>query len=727
MPKVAWLGWLGSFTGCGGPDVEVHQVPNVEPAPATVSPYGLDARAPNGDCDAPNRPPTRAHITLTRLFEQLPPFVGQTTTLVQPLTDGSYWYVLEQEGRVKRFANTASTASVETVLDLTPRVSCCNELGLLGMTFHPNFAMNGYVYLTYTTVAPPDGLVARVSRFTSPDGGATLDPASEQVVIYLVKNYENHHGGNVDFGPDGMLYVGYGDGGSNGDVHNLSQDPFELYGKMLRLDVDHPDPGLPYGIPGDNPFAAGGGLPEVWAYGFRQPWRWSFDPVTGDLWLGDVGMHTYEEIDKVVPGANYGWRLKEAAACNNPPVDCDPDGITTDPVVWYDRSDGHVVVGGHVYRGTAVPNLVGTYLFNDYGGDDIFQIVYDPVTGAASMEVAEPGSDDIVDWSYGADGESYLLSVHGNVYRIDPDDEPVRSNFPQTLSETGCFDPDDPSAPLPALVPFSPAHPFWSDGLSKRRWLALPDGATIHVDPATGDFDLPVGAMLFKEFTAPDGARVETRMFVHHDDGWTGYTYAWRPDGTDADLQVTDGQMGLAGGGTWDLPSRAQCLECHTSAAGSSLGLELAQLDTDLVYPLTGRTGNQLDTLDHIGMFDAPITHPGPLPALDGDAPVEDRARTYLQVNCSPCHRPDSESPVALDLRRATPLAETGLCGVPEEGDLGIADARIVAPGDPSRSVLSARVHRRGADQMPPIGTNVVDDAGVAVLDAWITDLPSCP
>ncbi|MBA2321202.1 MAG: PQQ-dependent sugar dehydrogenase, partial [Deltaproteobacteria bacterium] len=643
--------------------------------------------------------------------------------LLQNPADDGWWYVLEQEGRVVRFPNDPAAAATTVVLDLTDAVACCGESGLVGMAFHPDFSSNGEIFLTWSGLLAGGEVTVTLARFFSRDGGATIDPASEEQLLEIIKPEDHHYGGNLEFGPDGYLYVGFGDSGKSGDPLNYAQDVNTLLGKFLRLDVDTRDSLRPYGIPSDNPFALGGGAPEVWAWGFRNPWRWSFDPVTGDLWTGDVGMHDFEEIDLVVRGGNYGWNIKEATTCREPEKDCDT-GDLIDPVVWWGRDIGNVAIGGLVYRGSAIPELEGVYLFSDYGSDDVFLLGYDPITGAPTMELAVSGTADLVDWAYGNDGEAYTLSVDGAVFQLVPDGAADPTPFPATLSATGCVDPFAPAIPSSEMIPLEPALAFWSDGLEKSRWLYVPEGASIGVDPVTGDFDLPIGTVLLKEFR--DGAtRIETRLFARHaDGGWGGYSYRWRADGSDADLLPAGEAVELADQ-VWDIPSRGGCMQCHTGAAGGALGLEGAQLDSVLDYP-TGPE-NQLDHLAALGMLALPVAHPGPLPALDGAEPVEERARAWLHVNCAQCHRPGGNTPVELDLQRQTSLGATGLCDAPSQGDLGILSPLIVAPGDAANSILVLRIGRRGLDQMPPLGTNEVDTEAVDVISDWIDGLVACP
>jgi uncharacterized repeat protein (TIGR03806 family) len=290
--------------------------------------------------------------------------------------------------------------------------------------------------------------------------------------------------------------------------------------------------------------------------------------------------------------------------------------------------------------------------------------------------------------------------------------------------------PGDATRPAPGLIPYAPNAPFWSDGAAKERFLALPNGATIRAG-ADGDLEFPVGTVLVKNFSL-GARRVETRLFMRHTDGeWAGYTYEWNERGTDA-TRVIGGKTASVAGQAWIYPSEAQCLACHTEAAGRSLGLELAQLNGAFTYPQTGRTANQVVTLNAIGAFNPVVTSaPSALPSMPdpyGTAgSLDERARAYLHTNCAQCHRPNGGTPTDLDLRYTTALVSTGSCDrAPQAGDLGIANARIIAPGDAARSVLVARTNRRDVLGMPPLASALVDTAGVALLTSWVTSLGSC-
>lgn len=273
-------------------------------------------------------------------------------------------FVVEQRGRVRIVQN--GTLLTTPFLDITDRVSCCGERGLLSVAFPPSFADTGRFYVNYTDLSG-DTVVARYHLGAQPD---VADASSEQIVLTVNQPYANHNGGQLAFGPgDGFLYVGMGDGGSAGDPQDRAQDPSSLLGKLLRIDVETGNPQT-YTVPATNPYTQTVGFrPEIWALGLRNPWRFSFDPDTGDLFIGDVGQNRYEEVDYQPAasrgGENYGWRIMEGSHCFEPPV-CNPSGLVL-PVAEYGHGDGNCSIsGGVVYRGGDYPDLDGIYLFADY-------------------------------------------------------------------------------------------------------------------------------------------------------------------------------------------------------------------------------------------------------------------------------------------------------------------------------------------------------------------------
>jgi uncharacterized repeat protein (TIGR03806 family) len=706
--------------------------PPFSPSGASVDPFGLNERPASSTCKTAPRPDATGLVAVEDAFGGIT--FSVPVLVLQAPGDPSRWFVVEKRGTVKVVPAGATLSTTPTVfIDVSARVNdTTRELGLLGMAFHPSFATNHEVYLSYTAPSATSPVNAQtiVSRFVSRDGGLTLDPTSEEILLQFDTPTRNHKGGNLAFDRDGYLFLAFGDGGELNDPNGNAQNPNVLQGKVLRIDVDS---GSPYAIPPDNPFATGGGRGEIYAFGFRNPWRWSFDRESGALWLGDVGESNWEEVDRVELAGNYGWNPKEGTHCYPPgSTACAGVGGLIDPIVEYDHGDGRqAIIGGFVYRGSALPWLVGTYIYGDFSTGTIWGLFYDPITGAPAPQVLADHTLTISSFGEGLDGELYLTEFDGpmRVHKIVPSmSAPAPTEFPQTLSATGCVDAADARKPAAGLIPYDVNVPLWSDGADTRRFMALPDGARIHVD-ADGQLELPIGAVLMEELSL-GGNRVETRLLMRHDDGnWAGYSYEWNDAQTDATL-LAGARERMVGAVPWYFPSRNECLECHNGVAGRTLGLEISQLNRDFAYP-SGLGANQLTTLDHIGLLDAPIGAPAMLPALPqlgGSAPLSDRARAYLHANCAICHRPNGPPETTIDLRYATPFGQTGLCrGAPSQGDLGVSGALLVTPGAPPFSILSLRMHALGAARMPPLGSHKVDPLGTSTIDQWIESLTACP
>ena len=686
--------------------------------------WGLDGLGSNTTCFAPERPVEDTEVTLTRVLPELS--TAAPVWLTWPPGDPLHPTLVEQRGRALRLTLSGDGSEAAEILDLTSRLNKGSEQGFLGLAYHPDFPTTNAVFLSYTT--KQDGQpVSRVSRVSTSADGFTLDLDSEEVVLQLDQPYSNHNGGQIAFGPDGLLYLGLGDGGGGGDPDGNGQDAHSLLGAMLRLDIDSASP---YGIPVDNPYADGvEGAPEIYATGLRNPWRWSFDRETGELWAGDVGQNQYEEIDIVGLGGNYGWNTMEAGHCYAA-SSCDEAGLIL-PVWEYPHDEGQgSVTGGYVYRGAALPGLEGTYLFADFYDGTILGLSGDPTTGeTTARELVSDTGLLIGSFAEDSDGELYVLDYLGGIWRVDPagsvDTGEAGSPFPEHLTETGCVDPLDPTKPAPGLIPYGVNSPLWSDGAIKDRWIALPEGGSLQVD-LQGQLQLPVGAVVMKRFSLGDRP-VETRLFVRHEDGaWAGYTWAWNEEGTEADL-VRGRGAATFDGTKWSYPSRTDCLTCHTAAAGHLLGLHLSQLDGDFTYE-NGVIANQIRTWIHAGLLAERTPSPGALAnPSDTEAELSNRARSYLHVNCAHCHRPGGTGLGSLDLRISASLAELGACDQPPvQGDLGLTDARVIAPGEPERSVLALRMHRTDTWRMPALGTEVVDPIGSEVVDAWIAALSGC-
>ncbi len=330
-------------------------------------------------------------------------------------------FVVEQAGRIKVFPNNSSVSTSKIFLDITDRVTSGGETGLLGLAFHPNYENNGYFYVNYTAPSPLRTVVSRFHVTSNPD---SANKNSELILLTFNQPYSNHNGGCVAFGPDGYLYIATGDGGSGGDPQNNAQNITNLLGKILRIDVDNPQSPLNYGIPPTNPFADSTNTSvrkEIYAYGLRNPWRMSFDPVTGWLWAADVGQNQWEEIDIITNGGNYGWRCYEG---NHPYNTSGCNGSYIFPVWEYSHSDGISVTGGYVYRGQNVPELFGKYIYGDYGSRKVWSLLYDGANPPTNSQITTAAGA-ITSFGVDENNELHLVSSNGRIYNFIPTVIPV--------------------------------------------------------------------------------------------------------------------------------------------------------------------------------------------------------------------------------------------------------------------------------------------------------------
>ena len=357
---------------------------------------------------------TTVEYSVVRVFAQLS--FDQPLLLLQAPDDPNRWYVVEQAGVVRTFTSGAAEATI--FADITDRVSGTGgERGLLGMAFHPNYPDTPQIFLSYTASSDHRTII---SRFTVASGGLTLHQNSEQIVLQQPQPFSNHNGGNILFGPDGYLYIGMGDGGSAGDPQDQAQNTRTLHGAVLRIDVDGAEPDVPYAIPPDNPFFGqdcSTNCPEIYAWGFRNPWRFSFDRLTGQLWLGDVGQSSWEEVNRVERGGNYGWRCYEGNHLFNL-TGCDASGSYRFPVVEYSHVDGDCsITGGYVYRGAEIDDLRGRYIFGDFCTGSVWAVVGDG-SGGRFEKLLQTGLR-ITSFAEDAAGRIYLLDrASGGIFLL---------------------------------------------------------------------------------------------------------------------------------------------------------------------------------------------------------------------------------------------------------------------------------------------------------------------
>ncbi len=325
-------------------------------------------------------------------------------------------FVLEQQGIIYVFENNKTITSKTVFLDITDRVKSGGEQGLLGLAFHPDYENNGYFYIDYTASDPVRTVIARYKVDASDPNKA--DKNSELVILEVLQPHSNHNGGQISFGLDDYLYIALGDGGSGGDPDGNGQNLQTLLGSILRIDIDNPSNGLDYGIPGDNPYIGNtqGYKEEIYAYGLRNPWRFSFDNETGWLWAGDVGQSSWEEIDIIEKGKNYGWNIMEGNHCYSPSTGCDTTGLEL-PIWEYGHNVGHSITGGYVYRGTKFTELNGSYIYGDFEYGQIWALQYNGTSDPVNTLLCDTNLE-ITSFGVDENNEQYLCEISGKIYTL---------------------------------------------------------------------------------------------------------------------------------------------------------------------------------------------------------------------------------------------------------------------------------------------------------------------
>jgi uncharacterized repeat protein (TIGR03806 family) len=751
-------------------------------APATVRiNFSNSVRLPNVTLSITNKPPAAA-------YEAVNAFPGldfeNPLALRSPPNDSNLLCIVERRGIVSYIPDvTAAIPERRIFLNIAEQVAFdpgpLGELGLQSMAFHPGFASNGIFFVFYTAMGSP--YFDRLSRFTrtSPTKGAgEVDPSTEQILLNISDREFNHNAGDLHFGPDGYLYVSLGDeGGQMNFYENAQRIDKDFFSGIIRIDVDrrpgslepHYNPAVVtnrdglafFAVPPDNPFVNVTNFnnvfvdpshvrEEFWAVGLRNPWRMSFDESTGDLWVGDTGQDTYEEVNLIVKGGNYGWAFREGSETTpgtptehiaRPP----PGFVAIDPVWQYPHTSqafdpaftGNAVIGGGVYRGDKLPELFGRYIFGDFVSGNIWALSRQNGTVQVKRLASQAGIA-----AYGADpsnGDILLANYVRNKVERLARSGPNTGTFPLLLSQTGIFADLVTLTPNPGILEYVPNVAFWSDYAFKRRWFSVPHGKTISFD-VNNNWSFPAGMVWIKHFEiemtrgAPKTRRrLETRVLVKTDEGIFGVSYKWNSEQTDATLVEEPGEIVpleiRAEGGrfsqAWEIPSRASCSACHTRAGGYALSFNTRQLNRN--GPIDGTDSNQIKTLHEAGYFDS-FDRSLSIQSLPSFAALSDlskslteRVRSYLAVNCSQCHQPSGTAPATWDARPTLPLSGMGLInGLPKNFGNDPRN-RLVIPGDPGHSVLLMRLNgSNNFSRMPPLASHMLDVAGADLVESWI-------
>jgi uncharacterized repeat protein (TIGR03806 family) len=618
----------------------------------------------------------------------------------------------------------------------------------LSIAFHPNYLKNRllYIFANVRNIKEPRDEHNQILRFRVDSARPyAILPETREVMIEWAS--AGHDGGDMGFGPDGYLYITAGDGTTGSDPAITGQDLTDLRASMLRIDVDHPANGKPYGIPKDNPFLhIPKARPEIYAFGLRAPWRMSFDPATGNLWVGEVGQDLWEMIHLVRRGGNYGWSVMEGTHPFFPDRKIGPAPISP-PIVEHHHSEARSITGGYVYHGKRLPELANHYLYCCYQMGTVWCFLYEN-GHVRDHRVLAHSTYHCASWGRDHAGEVYLVALSGEIFRLasNPAAKEGMARFPEKLSDTGVFASVADERPAPGVIPYSVNAPGWHDGASLSRLLAVPNTDTINPNASRG-WDFMDGAVVVQTLSLEmekgnpaSHKNIETRMLTRQAGEWFGYSYAWNDAQTDAQLVRKEGQErklqirdAASPGGirqqTWHFVSRAECMVCHSRAANFVLGLSTLQMNRTQQYGAT--SANQLTALAAASYFQPPLSSPPEkqqklVNPYDAAAPLEARVRSYLHANCSQCHVQDGGGNARMELEFTTAREKMGVIGVaPMQGTFGIHDAEIVAPGDPFRSVMLYRISKLGGGRMPQAGSFIVDHQAVDLFHRWIQSLPS--
>ncbi|GAB2526681.1 hypothetical protein GCM10008940_31730 [Microbulbifer agarilyticus] len=681
-----------------------------------------------------------------------PNLQGQFMSPVMVISDGinDSMYVVDKSGSIFIFPNREDVApgEVNTLLNLDNEVRNYHEQGLLSMAFDPNYASNGYIYIYYIhgtddNERAPDGSYgdAILARWTvdNPSNPTQVVANSNVEILRIPQRGPDHKGGMMQFHPeDNNLYLGVGDGAyghsatmsypEDPRTNNGAQETDNLLGAFIRIKpLAQPVDGKYYEIPADNPFVGVPGFrEEIWSYGHRNPWRWSFDteaPYT--MWETEVGQAGFEEVNLIEKGKNYGWPVCEGTN-NRGDLGGDPaKNCSTDfepPRDGYAHPTGYSIIGGVVYRGNSLPGLSGRFVFGDYVTKRIWSIV----DGEAKELISEAFPENIASFGTDLSGETLLVSTYGveyggqsTIYKV-VDDDAQSAVIPATLSATGLFADVQNLVPVTGVLEYDLNTDGWFDGSDTRHFIALPNDSQITFD-GTNNWDLPIGSVLVKHqsiATADNPAKPFTTSVLFRQDtgNWQAANYHWNSDGSDADL-VTESLTVMDGGienRQRAVQSAADCGSCHIgSGSREPLAVHTRQLNKNFQYGEGAETiANQLDVFNNIALFTQNIggadTHGSFVDAEDTNADLDERARAYLDTNCSHCHASGF-----MDLQYDTPLDEMRLVNVETTG--GAARLR---PFDHASSLVY--IYQTTDNNRMPKGTLYTNPVAETLFRNWI-------
>lgn len=718
------------WVSCGQPRAEESQA--AEPPPARVTPWTTSKVKGSPEPPLPYR--------AERVF---PAVELNNPTDITWLPEAERWIAMQNDGRVLSFANDPENATASPVFDLS-EVHGKRVPGGIAVKFHHDLENHPWCFVTYRFL-PKDPQGTRLARLRVIDPTVpTIDPSS--LVVLAAWNSNGHTGGSMQFGPDGMLYVSTGDGQPPypPDALNTGQDLSDLDASVLRLDVDHPTVDRPYQIPPDNPFVGqNDARGEIWAYGFRNPWKMAFDPTSGDLFAADVGWEMREMIHRVDRGRNHGWSVMEGS--QRVKQDQQPVIPITPPLFEHTHLDSRSISGGYFWQSDRLPQLKGAYIYGDWMTGKVWALKSEGDRVLWQKELVDTPLQ-VICFMLDPSGDVLIVGYDGSIFQLQPNTTTSQSHsFPSRLSETGLFTDVINQLPAEGVVEYEISAHHWADGTSSRQWIAIPNSEQLalydrddwQTGQTAGRFNFPPDTVVAKTVSylvdPSDPAtdrRLETQILHLLGDEWQAYNYVWNDSQTDAILQgkiATESRLEIldpsAPGGkrfqTWRHASRSECLLCHIWAAGTVHAFWPEQLN------IGSHADNQLSRLTKLGLFREPVPAKPPIVSPhDPNQPLEARARSYLALNCSTCHRPQGGGTANFNFDLTKSLVENNYVGeIPAQGTFEIPDAQVVAAGDPYRSVMLYRALKTGRGHMPQFGSNVIDRRSVLMLRDWIASM----
>lgn len=658
-------------------------------------------------------------------------------TSVTEIPNTKHLLVTQMNGKMFAFGKDRETTAPSLVGDLSKIAD--GGVGLYHAIFHPKYPEVRYLF---ACLSHPAGH-ARLTRFhvtDSPD--PQVIPDSEHVILTWPTG--GHGGGCLAFSPDEYLYISTGDGSGPSPPDGLTtgQDVSDLLGAVLRIDVNRASGDAAYSVPPDNPFVGRENVrPEIWSYGLRNPWKFGIDPENGNVFVADNGWESWEMVHKLHRGSNCGWPIMEGRVRLRGDVQPGPTPITP-PIQDHPHTEANSVIGGPVYRGNKFSELDGHFVYGDYITGTIWALNTQD-DGPVEYRTLADTDLHIVAFLQDSAGDIYLLDYDqtGQLYRmVKSEDVDHSAEFPRQLSKTGIFTSTESLAPAPGVVAYSVVAEPWMDGAKARRWVAIPRLGTIELAANNASVTtFPEGTVFIKQITLPQTdsyaeRRLETQIMHFEKGTWRPYSYLWNEAGTDAtlvdsagldhQLQLDDNPHSTR---TWRVGSVNECRLCHSAGSGFVLGFTAEQLDRSAPSSVD-QDAAQLDYLTKMNVLSKNYKSNNAqllVDPHDSAADLTKRARSYLHVNCGVCHNRQGPATISFFAHIDYDFDDLRITKKPGIGSFGMESPRLIAAGDPFRSIVLYRMAKLGYGRMPYIGSRVVDSRGVGLIASWIAAMES--